>query len=156
MLLYTYGTQRPIGPCARSLHVGTPAHMYTVHGRPITSARSRRSLYYRPPPYLSLRPRSDEPSDPAVCSLPLPLHARAIRGPEQLRPNNLASEFFLRPAVCKLAVSSDTVSAFPDIIHASRLGCSNSLRTFSPISNSPSRDYILVQYLFSKTAHGRP
>ena len=30
MLLYTYATQRPIGTCARSLHVGTPAHVYTV------------------------------------------------------------------------------------------------------------------------------
>ena len=30
MLLYTYATQRPIGTPARSLHVGTPAHVYTV------------------------------------------------------------------------------------------------------------------------------
>ena len=30
MLLYTYATQRPIGTRARSLHVGTPAHVYTV------------------------------------------------------------------------------------------------------------------------------
>ena len=30
MLLYTYATQRPIGTRARSPHVGTPAHVYTV------------------------------------------------------------------------------------------------------------------------------
>ena len=30
MLLYTYATQRPIGTRARSLHVGTPTHAYTV------------------------------------------------------------------------------------------------------------------------------
>ena len=30
MLLYTYATQRPIGTRARSLHGGTPAHVYTV------------------------------------------------------------------------------------------------------------------------------
>ena len=46
VLLYTYATPRPIGPYARSLQVDTPAQVYTVHGRPITSARSRRSLYY--------------------------------------------------------------------------------------------------------------
>ena len=41
MLLYTYATQRPIGTRARSLHVGTPAHVYTVPAaRPITSARA--------------------------------------------------------------------------------------------------------------------
>ena len=28
--LYTYATQRPIGTRARSLHVGTPAHVYTL------------------------------------------------------------------------------------------------------------------------------
>ena len=30
MLLYTYATQRPIGTRTRSLHVGTPAHVYTL------------------------------------------------------------------------------------------------------------------------------
>ena len=30
VLLYTYATQRPIGTRARSLHVGTPAHVYTL------------------------------------------------------------------------------------------------------------------------------
>ena len=30
MLLYTYATQRPIGARARSLHVDTPAHVYTL------------------------------------------------------------------------------------------------------------------------------
>ena len=41
MLLYTYGTQRPIGTHARSLHVGTPAHVSTVPvARLITSARA--------------------------------------------------------------------------------------------------------------------
>ena len=46
MLLYTYATQRPIGARARSLHVGTPAHVYTVHGHQINNSRARRSLYY--------------------------------------------------------------------------------------------------------------
>ena len=45
VLLHTYATLQPIGPRARSLHVATPAHVYTIHGQPITSARSRRSLY---------------------------------------------------------------------------------------------------------------
>ena len=30
VLLYTYATQRPIGERARSLHVGTPAYVYTL------------------------------------------------------------------------------------------------------------------------------
>ena len=42
MLLYTYATQHPIGTRARSLHVGTPAHVYTVPvARLITAARVR-------------------------------------------------------------------------------------------------------------------
>ena len=41
MLLYTYTTPQPIGTRARSVHVGTPAHVYTVPAaRSITSARA--------------------------------------------------------------------------------------------------------------------
>ena len=43
MLLYTYATQRPIGTRARSLHVGTLAHVYTVPttGSPTCACTSR-------------------------------------------------------------------------------------------------------------------
>ena len=42
MLLYTYAAQQPIGTRARSLHVGTPAHVYTVPvARLITAAPAR-------------------------------------------------------------------------------------------------------------------
>ena len=42
MLLHTHATRRPIGTRARSLHVGTPAHVYTVPvARLITAARVR-------------------------------------------------------------------------------------------------------------------
>ena len=46
VLLYTYATPRPVGTRARSLHVGTPAHVCTVNGRPVNNLRARWSLYY--------------------------------------------------------------------------------------------------------------
>ena len=54
MLLYTYATQRPIGTRARSLHVGTPAHVYTVPvATLITAARAR--SYTTALPYSPIR-----------------------------------------------------------------------------------------------------
>ena len=43
VLLYTYTTQRPIETRARSLHEGTPAHVYTVPAARLITAACARS-----------------------------------------------------------------------------------------------------------------
>ena len=45
MLLYTYATPRPVGTGARSLHVGTPAHVCTVYGCPVNNLRAHAGRY---------------------------------------------------------------------------------------------------------------
>ena len=62
MLLYTYATQRPIGTRARFLHVGPPAHVYTV---PTAGSPT----FERTGPYATVRARADHTwTHPPTCA----------------------------------------------------------------------------------------
>ena len=79
--------------CARPLHVGTPAHVCTVYGRPVNNLRARAGRYTTDPlPSLSLRPRSVLPLNHTASFRTFPLIARygGTGTPPRGRPRLLA------------------------------------------------------------------
>ena len=118
MLLYTYATQRPIGTRARSPHVGTPAHVYTVPvARLITAARARS---YTTDPLLNFRyvPVATIHPTARFLSIGLPYAHARCEGPSPLRADGLFSCHVAELAVDTPAVSSEPVSAPSNSFHA--------------------------------------
>ena len=76
MQLYTYATQRPLGARARSLHMGTPAHVYTMPAaRSATYARvGRYTTVHARAPYTWAHPPTCAP----YTAVQLIISARAL------------------------------------------------------------------------------
>ena len=106
MLLYTYATQRPIGTRARSLHVGTPAHVYTVPtagsptfartGRYATVSARAGHTWAHPPtraPYMAVRALTSARAPVVILRTPLLSFRYALVATSRATPRHRSGRF---------------------------------------------------------------